>query len=199
MAAPASKTPLLASSAGQTVSQIVSRMMLESDNEHAEALHRLVGIKLGYGNTWAAAKSGPGGATSGEGLTATALYDGSGLSRSDRLTGLQLAQHRDQRLRARQRTRLAAAAHELRPADRGQDRDAAGAPTAGSRALPRSAPSARSTPRPAPSATSCRLAGWTVGRDGRVKTFAFVVNGRTSTLALRQSIDMLAATVNGCY
>ena len=52
-----SANPLLASSAGQTVSQIVSRMMLESDNEHAEALHRLVGIKLGYGNTWAAAKS----------------------------------------------------------------------------------------------------------------------------------------------
>lgn len=42
------------------------------------------------------------------------------------------------------------------------------------------------------------LAGWTVGADGRVKTFAFVVNGRSSTLALRQNVDMLAATVTGC-
>ncbi len=32
-----------------------------------------------------------------------------------------------------------------------------------------------------------------------MKTFAFVVNGRSATLALRQSVDMLAATVNGCY
>ncbi|GAB3442954.1 hypothetical protein GCM10027517_20730 [Phycicoccus ginsengisoli] len=49
--------PVLASSAGLTVGQIVSTMMLDSDNEHAEALHRLVGIQLGYGNTWSAARS----------------------------------------------------------------------------------------------------------------------------------------------
>jgi D-alanyl-D-alanine carboxypeptidase/D-alanyl-D-alanine-endopeptidase (penicillin-binding protein 4) len=43
------------------------------------------------------------------------------------------------------------------------------------------------------------LSGWTVGKDGRTKTFAFVVNGRSSTLTLKQNLDMLAATVNGCY
>ena len=44
------------------------------------------------------------------------------------------------------------------------------------------------------------LAGWTRGLDGQVKTFAFVINGKpTSTTLMRQNIDMLAATVTGCY
>ena len=43
------------------------------------------------------------------------------------------------------------------------------------------------------------LSGWTVGTDGRTKAFAFVVNGLSSTLTLKQSVDMLAATVVGCY
>ena len=29
--------------------------------------------------------------------------------------------------------------------------------------------------------------------------FAFVVNGKSSTTTLKQNVDMLAATVNGCY
>jgi D-alanyl-D-alanine carboxypeptidase/D-alanyl-D-alanine-endopeptidase (penicillin-binding protein 4) len=44
------------------------------------------------------------------------------------------------------------------------------------------------------------LAGWTKGADGRVKAFAFVINGTpTSMTSMRQNIDMLAATVTGCY
>ena len=44
------------------------------------------------------------------------------------------------------------------------------------------------------------LAGWTRGIDGQVKTFAFVINGKpTSMTLMRQNIDMLAATVTGCY
>jgi len=30
-------------------------------------------------------------------------------------------------------------------------------------------------------------------------SIGFVVNGKSSTLALKQSVDMLAATVVGCY
>ena len=41
--------------------------------------------------------------------------------------------------------------------------------------------------------------GWTTGADGRVKIFAFLVNGKSSTTTLKQNVDMLAATVNGCY
>ena len=32
-----------------------------------------------------------------------------------------------------------------------------------------------------------------------MKTFAFLVNGKTSSTTLKQNVDMLAATVNGCY
>ena len=43
------------------------------------------------------------------------------------------------------------------------------------------------------------LAGFTKGTDGRVKVFAFVVNGKSSTTTLKNDVDMLAATVTGCY
>ncbi len=43
------------------------------------------------------------------------------------------------------------------------------------------------------------LAGYTYGTDGRLKVFAFLVNGRSSTTTLKQDLDMLAASVNGCY
>ena len=44
------------------------------------------------------------------------------------------------------------------------------------------------------------LVGWTRGIDGQVKAFAFVSNGKpTSMTLMRQNIDMLAATVTGCY
>jgi D-alanyl-D-alanine carboxypeptidase/D-alanyl-D-alanine-endopeptidase (penicillin-binding protein 4) len=42
------------------------------------------------------------------------------------------------------------------------------------------------------------LAGWTKGTDGRVKAFAFVVNGKKANLTLKRKLDMLAATVTGC-
>ena len=194
-----STNPVLATSAGQTVSQIVSRMMLESDNEHAEALHRLVGIKLGYGKTWTAARSAQTARLRSEGLSANALYDGSGLSRSDRLTGLQLARLVTNVFEPANATPFALL------------RSNAGLPVSGQTGTLRA-----SWGRFTASTSKCAvgkvhaktgtlsdavaLSGWTVGTDGRVKAFAFVVNGKpTSTTVLRQNIDMLAATVTGCY
>ena len=43
------------------------------------------------------------------------------------------------------------------------------------------------------------LTGFTTGADGRLKAFSFVVNGKSSTTTLKQNLDMLAATVVGCY
>ena len=197
--ASSSKSPLLASSAGQTVNQIVSRMMLESDNEHAEALHRLVGIKLGYGSTWAAARSAQAARLQSEGLTATALYDGSGLSRSDRLSGLQLARLVTNVFEPANATPFAVL------------RSDSGLPIAG-----RTGTLSPSYGRFTAATSKCAvgkvyaktgtltdavaLTGWTRGTDGRVKAFAFVINGKpTSMTSMRQNIDMLAATVTGCY
>jgi serine-type D-Ala-D-Ala carboxypeptidase/endopeptidase (penicillin-binding protein 4) len=42
------------------------------------------------------------------------------------------------------------------------------------------------------------LAGWTKGSDGRIKAFAFVVNGKKANLTLKRKLDALAATVTGC-
>jgi D-alanyl-D-alanine carboxypeptidase/D-alanyl-D-alanine-endopeptidase (penicillin-binding protein 4) len=194
----ATKASLLASSAGVTLGTSISHMMLTSDNEHAEALHRLVGIRMGYGNTWSAATAAQKKGLANQGLTATALYDGSGLSRSDRLTGVQLARVMANAFEPGNRTRLALL------------RSNAGLPVSGRTGTLQAAYGRFTT-----AASRCAvgkvhaktgtlgdavaLAGWTVGKDGRVKTFAFVVNGRPATLALMQGVDMLAATVNGCY
>ncbi len=193
-----SKDPVLASSAGQTVSQLVSTMLLNSDNEHAEALHRLVGIRLGYGKTWAAAKAAQKSRLTKEGLTATALYDGSGLSRSDRLSSLQLARIVTNVFEPGNATTLAVL------------RGGSALPVSGKTGTLRAAYGrfTATTSRCAVGKVHAKtgtlsdavaLSGWTVGTDGRVKAFAFVVNGKAGTMALKQNLDMLAATVTGCY
>jgi D-alanyl-D-alanine carboxypeptidase/D-alanyl-D-alanine-endopeptidase (penicillin-binding protein 4) len=194
----ASNAPVLASSAGQTVGQIISTMMLNSDNEHAESLHRLVGIQLGYGNTWSAARSAQSYRMAQEGLSISALYDGSGLSRSDRLTSLQLARIVSNVFEPANATRL------------GLLRSDAGLPIAGRTGTLQAAYGRFTAPTSSCAAglvhaktgtltDAATLAGWVVGTDGRVKTFAFVVNGLKVTTTLKQDIDMLAATVAGCY
>jgi serine-type D-Ala-D-Ala carboxypeptidase/endopeptidase (penicillin-binding protein 4) len=190
-------SPLLAASAGQTVNQIVSTMMLNSDNQYAEALHRLVAIQTGYGSSWSAAQTAQKRQLARQGLQATALFDGSGLSRADRLTGLQLARIVANVFEPGNSTSLALL------------RSNAGLPISGRTGTLQAAYGRFTT-----AASRCAvgkvhaktgtlsdavsLAGWTIGTDGRVKTFAFVVNGLPATLALRQSVDMLAATVVGC-
>ena len=160
------KAPLLASSAGVTLGTSISHMMLTSDNEHAEALHRLVGIRMGYGNTWSAARAAQQKGLAAQGLTATALYDGSGLSRSDRLTGIQLAPGRRQRLRARQQHPAGAAAQQRRAAGLGEDRDAAGRPTAGSPRRRPGAPSGKVHAKTGSLGTRSRSPGGPSARTG---------------------------------
>ena len=44
------------------------------------------------------------------------------------------------------------------------------------------------------------LSGLTQGKDGRWKVFSFVENGSTAgNSAIRDAMDGLAATVNGCW
>jgi D-alanyl-D-alanine carboxypeptidase/D-alanyl-D-alanine-endopeptidase (penicillin-binding protein 4) len=194
-----SANPVLATSAGQTVDQIVTRMMMESDNEHAEALHRLVGVRSGAGRTWTAASAAARKGLAYEGLSATAIYDGSGLSRSDRLTGIQLARM---------------VTNTFEPANQVPFRilrSSPGLPRAGMTGTLKASYNrfTASTSRCAVGKVYAKtgtlrdavaLAGWTVGKDGRTKAFAFIINGNpTSTTVMRQNIDMLAATVNGCY
>jgi D-alanyl-D-alanine carboxypeptidase/D-alanyl-D-alanine-endopeptidase (penicillin-binding protein 4) len=181
------------------VEQIVTQMMMESDNEHAEALHRLVAVQSGAGRTWTAARSAALKGLTYEGLSATAIYDGSGLSRSDRLTSIQLARMVKNTFEYANKVPFRIL------------RSSPGLPQAGMTGTLRA-----SYDRFTASTSKCAvgkvyaktgtlsdavaLAGWTVGQDGRIKAFAFIINGKpTSMTLMRQNIDMLAATVNGCY
>jgi D-alanyl-D-alanine carboxypeptidase/D-alanyl-D-alanine-endopeptidase (penicillin-binding protein 4) len=172
---------------------MVSTMLLYSDNEIAESLHKLVGIALGYGPTWSGARTAQAAQLAAQKLTSGTLYDGSGLSRADRLSALQLARIVDRGIDPATQTTL----WPLK----------SGLPTAGKTGTLAS--------RFSTTASKCAvgkvfaktgtlgdvvaLAGWTTGADGRVKTFAFLVNYKDSTTTLKQNVDMLAATVNGCY
>ncbi len=86
--------PVLASSQGAPLSTTVNRMLLVSDNEIAESLHKLVGVAKGKGSTWTGARSAQALVLGQQGLSAAVLYDGSGLSRADTISAVQLAQGR---------------------------------------------------------------------------------------------------------
>ncbi len=184
---------VLARSAGSPLSTMVRTMLLTSDNEIAEALHKLVGRQLGYGASWSGARTAQAKQMATQKLSIGALYDGSGLSRADRLTAQQLA----------------------RIVDRGIDPGTQATLWPLKSGLPTAGVTGTLASRFTTTASKCAsgkvwaktgslndvvtLAGWTTGADGRVKTFAFLVNGKSSTTTLKQNVDMLAATVNGCY
>jgi len=188
----ASTSTVIASAKGAPLSAMVTRMLLNSDNEIAESLHKQVGIGLRYGATWSGARTAQAKQLAAQALTSGTLYDGSGLSRADRLTALQLAVIIDRGITAGTQATLW-------PLKAG---------------LPTAARTGTLAGRFTTAATKCAagrvfaktgtlsdvvsLAGWTTGADGRVKVFAFVVNGKTSSTTLKQNVDMLAATVTGC-
>ncbi|MGL5910973.1 MAG: D-alanyl-D-alanine carboxypeptidase/D-alanyl-D-alanine-endopeptidase, partial [Phycicoccus sp.] len=189
--------PVLAWSDGSTVASAVSRMLMYSDNEIAEALHKLVGIVSGTGATWSGARTAQSRALARQGLTVGALHDGSGLSRSDRLSALQL-------------TRVVDRGLDTRNAALWPMRSASAVPTAGRTGTlgpsfgrfttsPSSCAAGKAWAKTGRLSDVVSLAGWTVGTDGRVKVFAFVANGTSSTTTLKRNVDMLAATVKGCY
>jgi len=187
--------PAVASVRGQRLDVIVRSMLLTSDNDDAEALHRLVAVRTGLTPTWAGSARAQQQVAAGEGLRlgATQLYDGSGLSYADRLSAAQL---------------VAVVTHMLDP---GQPALRAAALTA----LPVGGVSGTLRWRYAGGSARCArglvhaktgtldqavsLAGWAPDAAGRVKAFAFVVNGRGAGAALRAKVDALAATVTGCY
>ncbi len=185
----------ITSTTGQPVSTIVSRMLLNSDNEIAEGLHKKVGIALKHGATWDGAKIAQAEALGIQRLSVGVLYDGSGLSRADRISALQLARIVDRGLDPTLQEKL------------WPMQSAAAIPTAGRTGTLAN----RFTTTQSKCAVGklwaktgtlsdvVALAGFTKGADGRLKAFAFVVNGKDSSTTLKQNIDMLAATVNGCY
>lgn len=191
-------SPTVAKVQGKTLDLIVATMLQTSDNDYAEALHRLVAKRVGYRTTWWGASLAQREvlAKLGVDLGTSKLYDGSGLSRAGRLTAAQLVAVMNLAFNSNY-PRLASL-------------QAGSLPVAG-----RTGTLAASYRRYTTAPTSCAvglveaktgtlrgsitLAGFARGADGQIKVFAFLVNGMPSTLTTRRAVDQLAATVTGCF
>jgi serine-type D-Ala-D-Ala carboxypeptidase/endopeptidase (penicillin-binding protein 4) len=193
---PATAT-VLAASQGATLQDIITNMLQTSDNDIAEGLHRLVALQTGFPATWTGAAQARAAelTTLGVPLTTT-MYDGSGLSRRDRLRPAELV------------------------AVLGKIFDPAHPNLAGlqSGAFPVAGVSGTLAPdfkRYVTAPTSCArgliqaktgsltgvisLTGFARGADGQIKLFSFLLNHVPSTLTTRRAVDRLAATVTGCW
>jgi len=190
-------SPLLASVRGDDLRSIITKMLLVSDNDHAEALNRLVAVAERRGATWTAARAAQRAVLAREGLRLAdrRLWDGSGLSRSDRLTAGELARIVAHAFAAGQPELALLREDGLPLAGRTGTLKASYGRfvTADSRCAQGKVHAKTGT-----LGDVAALAGWTKGTDGRIKAFAFVVNGKKANLTLKRKLDMLAATVTGC-
>jgi serine-type D-Ala-D-Ala carboxypeptidase/endopeptidase (penicillin-binding protein 4) len=191
-------SPVIAAVRGDRLDAIVRQMMLVSDNDHAEALHRLVAIRNGDAASWAGAAIAQRSVLARDGITLsrTALHDGSGLSRADRLTSTELARIVDNFLEPGQDDLAILRTGGLPVAGRtGTLRASFGRFSSG----PATCAAGKVVAKTGTLRDAAALAGYTRGADGQLKAFAFVVNHKSVDRLLRQRIDRLAATVNGCY
>lgn len=183
---------------GWTVRSMVARMLNVSDNDTAEYLARLVALATGLEADWSGARWGVRRALlrSGADVTGINLYDGSGLSRSNRVT--------PQAMVGLLRT------VESRPDLRGVLYSAGALPVAGTSGTlddsygryvtwPTRCARGDVVAKTGTLDGAVTLAGRTVGADGRPKLFSFVVYDRPTRLAVRRAVDKLATTVHGCW
>ena len=188
---------VLASSQGATLQATVARMLQESDNDIAEGLHRLVALQTGFPATWAGAQ-----AAQTQELTALGVplssqtYDGSGLSRRDRIRPVELTTvlgkifdpaHPNLAVLQEGAFAVAGVSGTLAP----DYLRYVTAPTRCARGLIQAKTGSLSG--------VIALTGFTRGADGQVKLFSFLLNRVAATLATRRAVDRLAATVTGCY
>ncbi|MBR7744176.1 D-alanyl-D-alanine carboxypeptidase [Phycicoccus sp. BSK3Z-2] len=184
----------IASKQSFTVAGMVRRTILTSDNDVAEILLRRTSYEMGNGTAWSGAKTTQTAGAARHGTGFGVLYDGSGLSRADRLSTFQIAKL-------------------LRTVQNGDNprlntlRSRNVMPTAGrtgtlkNRFTSSAADCARGRvwAKTGTLGDTVALSGWTTGTDGRTKVFSFLVNRKDSSSTLKSNVDMLAATVNGCY
>lgn len=198
---PAGTSPL-ASISPHTVADAVHIMLLDSENNVAENLYRHVAIATGHPGSWQGASDAAVASLSGLGINTTDLRldDGSGLSRSDRLTAIALANV----------LRYVSATD---PARFAVMFDSGAMPNAGIDGTLK-AKFNRFTTAPSLCAKgniraktgtlhdTIALSGTTHDGDGQLKVFSFLVNHRPTRvipLRTRQAVDGLAATITGCW
>jgi len=194
----AAEAPLVGEVLGDDLATTVGYMLRTSDNDVAEGLHRLVALQTGFRATWrgAAAAQVAGLARLGVTLAPGTVFDGSGLSRADRLRPSELVavlraafDPAHPNLVSLQRGSLAVAgvsgtlAPDYLRYVTSPTRCAAGLVEAKTGSL----------------SGVITLSGLARGADGRVKLFSFLLNAVPSTLTTRRAVDRLATTITGCW
>lgn len=193
--------PVVAESAS-TVGEAVDRMLSTSENNVAEVLFRQVAVYLGIEPTWAGARQAVEQALAGLGLDASAMRirDGSGLSRSDRLSPRFLAD-------------VLRVARVVRPGAFGGMFDPEALPVSGQtgtlhtaygRYVTKQSRCARGDVRAKTGSLfdTIALSGIAAAKAGGERIFAILVNDRPqrySALSTRQAVDGLTATITGCW
>jgi len=183
---------------GDDLATQVAAMLRTSDNDVAEGLHRLVALQSGHPATWEGAAEAQVTGLARLGITVApgSLYDGSGLSRRNRLRPTEVV------------AVLRAAFDPAHPSLAGLLQGSLALAGVSGTLAP---DYLRFVTRP----TSCAaglieaktgslmgaiaLSGLARGADGRLKVFSFLLNRVPATLATRRAVDKLAATVTGCW
>lgn len=186
---------VVASTSSAPVRSIVAGMLNVSQNDYAEVLLRTSAAKRGYPTGWTGATTNARDllASAGVPLSGWAMYDGSGLSRSNRMPAATL----NQLLR-----RIA-----LDPTLEGVFLPSSSLPVSGvSGTL-----SSRFSTTPSVCARrvihaktgtlndTVALAGVARGVDGRKRVFTYIGNGLSSVSYGRAGVDSLASTATGCW
>lgn len=176
------------------VAALVAQMLNSSINDYAEFLHRQSSIAAGKGATWAAANAHSVATLKAGGVNTLGVVveDGSGLSRSDRVTGTSVA---SVLLRIKQKWMINHVVY-------------------GPNALPTAGVSGTLATRFAQPDTQCArgkvraktgtlsdvtaLSGTAYGVDGKQRIFSIVENGAADTAAARFALERFATAAVGC-
>ena len=186
---------------GYTLQSAVRKMLLYSDNNIAETLARNSALATGLPASWdgwhlVAHRQLR---AAGVSMTGLAIRDGSGLSRSDRLTTRALTQVL-RIVHTSTDPNLALIEPSLPIAGRTGTLSAKGG-RFGTR--PTACAAGKVFAKTGSIANVYSLSGYAIGNDGRERTFSLIANGvseRYFTPAqIREALDGLAATITGCY
>jgi len=196
LAAPVGSTEI-AHFVGNTSGAALRWMLLVSDNDVAEMLFRLNAIALGHGASWSGASIAETTRLRSLGIDVSGwrLYDGSGVSRNDRVTARGLVQLLTVAASVQRphlnvlRSWLPVAGH-------------SGTLDARFLARPTSCAAGKVFAKTGTLFDTIGLAGYARGTDGRYRTFAMLVHSvdpRYTKAQVRRAVEVVPATTTGCY
>ncbi|MEZ0068106.1 D-alanyl-D-alanine carboxypeptidase/D-alanyl-D-alanine-endopeptidase (penicillin-binding protein 4) [Streptacidiphilus sp. MAP12-20] len=188
----------LAARTSASLAYEIDYMLKESDNDNAEGFARLTALAQGRSADWRGATAAVRSALTRYGVpqSGVVLYDGSGLSRSDRMTAPALATLAGLAVDSRYHSVLWPVLPGLPVAGV----DGTLGPAYGRfTTWPSDCARGKVMAKTGTLHDAVALAGVTLGADGRWKSFAFVENGAPDLSSARLGVDALAATVEGCW